>query len=237
MDTARHALLDLAREARGDVRADAATRELYAVDASLYRRVPVGALLAAHDDDLALAVDCCARHDIPLTMRGAGTSLAGQAVGRGLVVDCSRLRGVEVDPGSMTARVGPGVVLDDLNRAAAAHGLMFGPDVATGSRATLGGMIGNNSAGARSIVYGMTADNLVELDVVLADGTRTSLVKGGQAPAALEAARALATDQGFPALMRRVSGYALDRLVGPDPDWPAFLSGSEGTLAVLRSAV
>ncbi len=237
MDDARHALLELAREARGDVRADAATREIYAVDASLYRRVPVGALLAGHEDDLALAVDACARHDIPLTMRGAGTSLAGQAVGRGLVVDCSRLRGIEVDPGTMTARVGPGVVLDDLNRAAGAHGLMFGPDVATGSRATIGGMIGNNSAGARSIVYGMTADNLVELDVVLADGTRASLARGGHAPPALEAVRALATDAGFPALMRRVSGDALDRLTGPDPDWPAFLSGSEGTLAVLRSAV
>jgi FAD/FMN-containing dehydrogenase/Fe-S oxidoreductase len=237
VDNARHALLEIAREARGDVRADAATRELYAVDASLYRRVPVGAMLAGHSDDLSLAVDACTRHGIPLTMRGAGTSLAGQAVGRGLVVDCSRLCDIEVDPGSMTARVGPGAVLDDLNRAAAAHGLMFGPDVATGSRATLGGMIGNNSAGARSIVHGMTADNLVELDVVLADGTRASLRRGGPAPAALEAARAVATDAGFPELMRRVSGYALDRLVGPEPDWPAFLSGSEGTLAVLRQAV
>lgn len=237
MDPARQALLEMAREARGAVRGDAATRELYAVDASLYRRVPVGALLAAHADDLAVAVDACARHGIPLTMRGAGTSLAGQAVGRGLVVDCSRLHDIEVDAGSMTARVGPGAVLDDLNRAAAAHGLVFGPDVATSSRATLGGMIGNNSAGARSIVHGMTADNLVELDVVLADGTQAVLRRGGAAPAALEAARALATDRGFPSLMRRVSGYALDRLAGPEPDWPAFLSGSEGTLAVLREAV
>jgi FAD/FMN-containing dehydrogenase/Fe-S oxidoreductase len=237
MDPARQVLLELAREARGEVRGDAATRELYAVDASLYRRVPVGAMLAGSADDLDLAVHACARHGVPLTMRGAGTSLAGQAVGRGLVVDCSRLRGIEVDPGSMTARVGPGVVLDDLNRAAGAHGLMFGPDVATASRATLGGMIGNNSAGARSIVHGMTADNLVELDVVLADGTRAALRRGGPAPPALEAARELATDEGFPALMRRVSGYALDRLAGAQPDWPGFLSGSEGTLAVLREAV
>ncbi len=237
MDEPRKALRDLAREARGEVRGDAATRELYAVDASLYRRMPIGALLADSEDDLSLAVGTCRTHDIPLTMRGAGTSLAGQAVGTGLVVDCSRLRDIEVDSGSMTARVGPGVVLDDLNRAAAAHGLAFGPDVATANRATLGGMIGNNSAGARSLVHGMTADHLVELDVVLADGTRAALRRGGAAPPSLEAVRALATTDGFPALMRRVSGYALDRLTGPEPDWPAFLSGSEGTLAVVRSAV
>ena len=236
MDPTHHVLLDIAREAHGTVRGDRPTRELYAVDASLYRRVPVGALLAGHADDLDLAVDACARHGVPLTMRGAGTSLAGQSVGTGLVVDCSRLRGIEVDAASMTARVGPGAVLDDLNRAAAAHGLMFGPDVATASRATLGGMIGNNSAGARSVVHGMTADNLVELDIVLADGTRAAVRRGAPAPAALEAARALATDEGYPALMRRVSGYALDRLAGGEPDWPAFLSGSEGTLAVLRGA-
>jgi FAD/FMN-containing dehydrogenase/Fe-S oxidoreductase len=236
MDDAHHALLELAREARGDVRGDAPTRELYAVDASLYRRLPLGALLACGPDDLCLAVEVCARHGIPLTMRGAGTSLAGQAVGRGLVVDCSRLRDIEVDAGSMSARVGPGVVLDDLNRAAAGHGLAFGPDVATSSRATLGGMIGNNSAGARSLKYGMTADNLAELDVVLADGTRACLRAGGPAPPALDAVREIATDAGFPALMRRVSGYALDRLTGPAPDWPAFLAGSEGTLAVLREA-
>lgn len=233
----RHVLLEIAREARGDVRGDPATRELYAVDASLYRRVPVGALLAGHADDLDVAMEACARHRVPLTMRGAGTSLAGQSVGTGLVVDCSRLRQIEVDPVSMTARVGPGVVLDDLNRAAAGHGLMFGPDVATGSRATLGGMIGNNSAGARSVVHGMTADNLVELDVVLADSTRARVSRGSAAPPALQAVRDIATSAGFPSLMRRASGYALDRLAGPDPDWPAFLCGSEGTLAVVREAV
>ncbi len=236
MDEAHQALLELAREVRGDVRGDTATRELYAVDASLYRRQPIGALRAVCADDLALAVGACARHGLPLTMRGAGTSLAGQALGNGLIVDCSAMRSVEVDPGSRTARVAPGTVLDDLNRAAAAHGLMFGPDVATSSRATLGGMIGNNSAGARSVVHGMTADHLVELDVLLADGTRATLRRGSPAPTVLEEVRALATTEGFPDLMRRVSGYALDRLVGPDPDWPAFLSGSEGTLAVIVGA-
>ncbi|MSO43801.1 MAG: FAD-binding oxidoreductase [Thermoleophilia bacterium] len=236
MNDGRHLLLDLAREARGEVRGDTATRELYAVDASLYRRCPTAVLRAGHVDDLALAVDTCARHRVPLTMRGGGTSLAGQALGTGLVVDTSALRGIEVDPGSRTARVQPGVVLDDLNRAAAVHGLTFGPDVATSSRATLGGMIGNNSSGARSVVYGTTADHLVELDVVLANGTAALLRRGGPVPAPLTAARAFATADGFPSLMRRVSGYALDAIAGPDPDWPRLICGSEGTLAVLRSA-
>ncbi len=237
MNDPRGFLLKLAREAHGDVRGDTATRELYAVDASLYRRLPVGVLRAASLHDLDVVVALAAEHEMPLTMRGAGTSLAGQAVGRGLVVDCSGLSSVRIDPVERTARVQPGVVLDDLNRAAAAHGLAFGPDVATSSRATLGGMIGNNSAGARSVVHGMTADHLRALDVLLADGTRATLQRGGPVPARLRAVLPLATTDGYPALMRRVSGYALDSIVGPHPDWPRLIAGSEGTLAVLREAI
>ncbi|MEW6583208.1 MAG: FAD-binding protein, partial [Actinomycetota bacterium] len=128
MDVAR-TVAELTRTAAGEVRADAATRELYAADASLYRRVPAAALRAARVEDLAAAVDACRAGGVPLTMRGAGTSLAGQTVGRGLVVDCSALDAIHVDPESRTARVGPGAVLDRLNAAAAAHGLAFGPDV------------------------------------------------------------------------------------------------------------
>ena len=124
-------LLELGKETHGTVRADTATRELYAVDASLYRRVPVGALRAVRPSDLESAVAICAGHGVPLTMRGAGTSLAGQSVGRGLVVDTSALNAIEIRADEQTAVIAPGVVLDDLNRAAAAHGLMFGPDVAT----------------------------------------------------------------------------------------------------------
>lgn len=227
---------ELCRHVAGEVRDDPASRELYAADASLYRRVPAASLRAARDDDLDAAVAVCARLGVPLTMRGAGTSLAGQAVGTGLVVDCGSLAHVEIDPDRRVARVGPGVVLDRLNAAARPHGLMFGPDVATASRATLGGMIANNSAGARSVVHGLTADHVLALDVTLADGTRALLRRGAPAPAALEAARPLAGRFHPPDLLRRVSGYALDALAGPAPDWPRLLCGSEGTLAVTRSA-
>ena len=174
-------LQTLRRTAAGEVRADPATRELYAADASLYRRLPVGALRAVEIGDLEAAVAACREHGVPLTMRGAGTSLAGQTVGPGLVVDCSLLRGVTIDAAARTAHVEPGVVLEQLNAVSAAHGLIFGPDVATANRATLGGMIANNSAGARSVVYGLTADHVIELDVMLADGTRAGLRRGSAA--------------------------------------------------------
>jgi len=229
-------LQTLRRTTAGEARADAATRELYAADASLYRRLPVGALRAAEIGDLEAAVAACRDHGVSLTMRGAGTSLAGQAVGPGLVVDCSLLRAVTIDAAARTARVEPGVVLDQLNAAAAAHGLTFGPDVATANRATLGGMIANNSAGARSIAYGLTADHVIALDVVLADGTRTTLRRGSAAPPAFEAARPLGAHARPPRLLRRVSGYNLDALTGDEPDWPRVLCGSEGTLAVTVGA-
>ncbi len=229
-------LQTLRRTTAGEARSDPATRELYAADASLYRRLPVGALRAADVGDLEAAVAACGEHGVPLTMRGAGTSLAGQTVGPGLVVDCSLLRGISIDASARTARVEPGVVLDALNAAAAEHGLTFGPDVATANRATLGGMIANNSAGARSIAYGLTADHVIALDVVLADGTRATLRRGGPAPPALEAARSLADHSHAPQLLRRVSGYNLDALGGAEPDWPRVLCGSEGTLAVTTGA-
>lgn len=230
-------IAELGRTAIGAVRSDTATREMYATDASLYRRVPVGALRAHVADDIDAAVGACASHGVPLTMRGAGTSLAGQTVGSGLVVDCSALGAISIDPDAKTARVEPGAVLDRLNAAASAHGLFFGPDVATANRATLGGMIGNNSAGARSVVYGLTADHVVELDVVLADGTRATLRPGGAVPGVLEEARPLVAAARFPSLLRRVSGYNLDALTGDRPDWPRLVVGAEGTLCAIRSAV
>src|SRR5207248_5029685 len=124
---------------------------------------------------LVAAVQIAAEMQVSVVPRGGGTSLSGQSVGPGVVIDCSKYlnRILDLDPAGRTVRVQPGVVLDELNRAAAAHGLWFGPDVATASRANLGGMIGNNSAGARSIVYGKTSDHVRRLGVILADGTRT----------------------------------------------------------------
>jgi FAD/FMN-containing dehydrogenase/Fe-S oxidoreductase len=227
---------ELRREAAGEVRSDPAGRELYASDASLYRRLPAAALRARDADDLDAAVAACGAHGVPLTMRGGGTSLCGQSIGTGLVVDCGSLDRIAIDPDRRIARVGPGVVLDRLNAAAAAHGLAFGPDVASGSRATLGGMMANNGAGARSVVHGLTADHVLALEVTLADGTRATLRRGAPAPPALERARPLAEAFRPPALLRRVSGYNLDALAGPEPDWPRLICGSEGTLAVIREA-
>ena len=173
---------------------------------------------------------------VPITMRGAGTSLAGQAVGVGLVVDTSALDRCAIDPDNRSAWVDPGVVLDDLNRAASVHGLMFGPDVATANRATLGGMISNNSAGARSIVCGLTADHVRELEVVLADGTRARLRRGSPPPPQLAACQRLGAQWSGPTLLRRVSGYNIDALAGADPDWPRVICGSEGTLALITGA-
>src|SRR5207248_4739690 len=123
---------------------------------------------------LVAAVQIAAEMQVSVVPRGGGTSLSGQSVGPGVVIDCSKYlnRILDLDPAGRTVRVQPGVVLDELNRAAAAHGLWFGPDVSTASRANLGGMIGNNSAGSRSIVYGKTSDHVRRLGVVLADGSR-----------------------------------------------------------------
>jgi FAD/FMN-containing dehydrogenase/Fe-S oxidoreductase len=223
-------------ELAGTIRADTATCELYATDASLYRRRPRAVLRAGAPADLEAAMRIAGELGVPITMRGAGTSLAGQSVGVGLIVDTGALATCAIDPEARTARVGPGLVLDDLNRAAGAHGLMFGPDVATANRATLGGMVSNNSAGARSIVYGLTADHVAALEVILADGSRATLRRGSPAPAALAACRPLGAEWSGPTLLRRVSGYNLDALADDDPDWPRVICGSEGTLALIGAA-
>src|SRR5438067_961024 len=163
----------LRKHTSGEVRFDDTSCHLYATDASHYQIHPLGVAIPKTPDDLAATVQIAADLGVPITARGAGTSLTGQSIGPGLVIDCSKYLSAvgEVDVTGRRVRVQPGVVLDHLNRELARFGLIFGPDVATANRATLGGMLGNNSAGARSVVYGQTVDHVVSLRAVLSDGT------------------------------------------------------------------
>ncbi|WP_091800756.1 FAD-binding and (Fe-S)-binding domain-containing protein [Prauserella marina] len=226
------------------------------MDASNYRHVPLAVVFPRDTDDLAAVVRLCAEHGVGITARGAGTSIAGQALGDGIVIDHSRYlnRILDIDPDARTARVQPGVVLDTLRAAAAEHGLTFGPDPSTHSRCTIGGMLGNDSCGSHSVAWGRTADNVVSLDVLTADGTRLTVGGpesdiGGQRPREDRAADIddrlgeLVADNlallrtGFPDLPRRVSGYALDRLLPENGfDVVRALVGTEGTCALITEA-
>src|SRR5436309_9770199 len=157
----------LRRHIAGEVRFDDTSRKIYSTDASIYQIEPLGVVIPKSADDIHATVQVCAEMHIPITARGGGTSLSGQSIGPGVVLDCSKYLNqvLDIDPVGRTARIQPGVVLDQFNRALAAHGLQFGPDVATASRANLGGMIGNNSAGSHSIVYGKTIDHIRRLRV------------------------------------------------------------------------
>ncbi|MDQ0794729.1 FAD-binding and (Fe-S)-binding domain-containing protein [Streptomyces sp. B1I3] len=239
-DLARH----LTAAVRGDVDFSRTARALTTMDASNYRRVPRGVVAPRDAADVAAALRVCREHSVPVVPRGGGTSIAGQATGTGVVLDFTRYmrRIVGLDPGGRTAVVQPGVVLDDLRAAAAPHGLTFGPDPSTHSRCTLGGMIGNNSCGSHSVAWGTTADNVHGLRVLrYGDGTALDLGRGltGAPPGVREFAdthRALLRT-GFPALPRRISGYALDALLPEHGgDLARALCGSEGTLAVVTEA-
>lgn len=166
-------LHELKKRFTGDVRLDPASKVLYSTDASVYQIEPLGVALPKTQDDLHAAVELAAKYRVPILPRGSGSSLAGQAVGDALILDCSRHLDaiIEINPETHSAVVEPGVVLSDLNRASAKHGLTFGPDPASAERATLGGVIGNNATGAHSILYGMSADHLLAADVIVSDGS------------------------------------------------------------------
>ncbi|MCK4871398.1 MAG: FAD-binding protein [Phycisphaerales bacterium] len=249
---------DLSHLIAGEVRFDPHNRGLYATDASLYQVEPIGVVIPRSTDEALAVVRYASDHDVPILPRGAGSSLAGQTVNRAVVIDfsphCRRV--LEVDTAGRSCWVEPGVVLDDLNDSLARQGagLLFGPDVATSAYACLGGMIGNNSSGARSIIYGRTVENLLALDVVLANGERVCFdAEAGRSNATagritrdvVDVVHRCADEirARFPTTGRRVNGYNLDLILdaiergGTDAvNLAHLLCGSEGTLAVTLRA-
>ncbi|MGQ7295644.1 FAD-binding and (Fe-S)-binding domain-containing protein [Quadrisphaera sp. KR29] len=245
-----------ARDGDGVVDASTRRRAEYTSDASNYRVVPQVVVFPRTADELGAVVDVARAQQVPLTLRGAGTSVAGNACGPGIVVDTSvhLNRVLELDPASQTALVEPGIVLDALQGHARQHGLRFGPDPSTHARCTVGGMIGNDACGSHALAYGRTSANVLELDVVDGLGRRWSTT--APPPELVStlsgiAARNLALLRTqFATFGRQVSGYALETLLpehgGPTGDGgrgdatgsnlARLLTGSEGTLAVLTSA-
>jgi FAD/FMN-containing dehydrogenase/Fe-S oxidoreductase len=247
-----------------DVRSDRVSRALYASDASVYQIVPLMIAFPATAEDVSAAIQVCSRFAVPITARGGGTSQAGQPIGPGVILDCSKHlnRVLEINAGERWVRVEPGCILDELNLALAPHRLLFAPDVSTSNRATIGGMIANNSCGARSVLYGKTIDHVIELKTVLSDGSLVHLgpltelqVEAKYAQADREGAcyrviRRLAgehaeeIDRRFPKILRRVGGYNLDEFVDERVRSPGgfrfnlarLLVGSEGTLGVTVEA-
>ncbi len=249
---------DLEASIDGEVRFDRISRVLYSTDASVYQIEPTGVVVVRNRDDVLRTIEIARRHGVSITARGGGTSQAGQAIGSGLQLDTARFfnRVLEVDPAERWARIEPGIVLDELNAHLAPHRLRFAPDISTANRATVGGMISNNSSGARSVLYGKTIDHVLDLHVALSDGSVAHLRP--LAPDELEAACAADTlegacyrtirrlgpahadeiDRRYPKILRRVGGYNLDRFT--DPARPFNLAelivGSEGTLGTVVEA-
>jgi FAD/FMN-containing dehydrogenase/Fe-S oxidoreductase len=250
-------VVELLNEVRGEVRFDAGTRAAYSTDASNYRQVPIGVVVPRDTDDVIAAVAVCRAHDVPIVSRGGGTSLAGQTCNVAVVLDHAKFHNdlIELNPDEGWARVRPGLVLDELRTAAEAHHLTFGPDPATHSHCTLGGMIGNNSCGVHSVMAGKTVDNVLGLEVLTYDGTRLRVGPTGDEELTRRSAlpgrvgelyrgmRRIRDDhsdairQRFPDIPRRVSGYNLDQLLPEHGfDVARALVGSEATLVTVLEA-
>src|SRR5512142_681844 len=255
---------ELRKHFTGDIRNDAASRILYSTDASIYQLEPLGVVLPRTQDDLQACLELAAKYRLPVVPRGSGSSLAGQAIGEAVIIDCSRWldKLVNINPEQHTATVEPGLVLQSLNRAAAKFGLQYGPDPASAERATLGGAIANNATGAHSILYGMSADHLVSTDVLMADGSLATL---GQQPVEhgpsrlhgtrLDEFRQAALDirrkdadlivQHYPRAWRNSAGYRLNYLLPwsatrparwPDESYPAIKPGTINLAALLAGS-
>ena len=248
----------LSRQHSGEVRFDKLSRALYSTDASVYQIEPLGVVIPKSAEAVTRAVEIAARHGVPITPRGGGTSQAGQSIGAGIVLDTSKHlnRVLEINPDQRWARVEPGVVLDELNAALKQYNLRFAPDVSSASRATVGGMMANNSSGARSVIYGKTIDHVIEQGVILSDGgfARFKPIDGHayglaimgdsiearayRAIPELGLKHAAEIERRFPKVLRRVGGYNLDAFAGDK--WPIDLTrimvGSEGTLGFIVDA-
>ena len=223
----------LANHIEGEVRFDLYSKVLYSTDASIYQIEPIGVVIPQHKKDVLKTIQIAYDRNVPILARGGGTSLAGQAVGEAIIIDMSKFMDaiIEVNVEERWARVQPGVVLDELNHNLKPHNLMFAPDVSTSSQATIGGMIGNNSAGAHSLIYGKTIDHVISLDLILSDGEeitaepisldQLAAKKQGNSREShiyreicrVAADNAQEIRDCFPRILRRVSGYNLDEFI------------------------
>lgn len=248
---------ELRKRVEGDILFDRYSRLLYSTDASIYQIEPIGVVVPRHKADVQAVIEIANKLNVTVLPRGGGTSLAGQTVGHSIVLDFSKYMQnvLEVNKEELWCRVQPGLVQDELNAYVRGMGLQFGPDTSTSNRATIGGMIGNNSAGAHSLTYGKTLDHVIELTVLLADGSEAVLkdvsaeavqtfsrVDSIEGRAYREVLRLTQQHKNeildrYPKIMRRVSGYNLDEFVKPQPfNLSRMLVGSEGTLATVVEA-
>ena len=251
--TAEEVAVALRRSGIVEVDSSARRRAEYSSDASNYRLIPTAVVFPRDRDEVAAALEVCREMGVPLVPRGGGTSIAGNAVSSGVLLDFSRHmnRVVSLDPVAATAVVQPGVILDDLQAAAAPYGLRFGPDPSTHARCTMGGMIGNNACGSRALGYGRTVDNVIDLDLLLADGRmftasrndRRDLAASGQESALLSTLNTLVRNNlglirtEFGRFSRQISGYSLQHLLPENGmNLARMLVGTEGSLAVIEAA-
>ncbi|MDP9254797.1 MAG: FAD-binding oxidoreductase, partial [Verrucomicrobiota bacterium] len=229
-----------------EVAFDNLTRQLYATDASIYQIEPMGVAFPRSAQQAGAVIQASIDAGVSIIPRGAGTSLSGGAIGDGLIVEFSRYNRqiIDLDLEKRTVHVRAGVILDQLNSFLKPHGFCFGPDVATSARATLGGMIANNSSGARVPVYGTTADHVVSLEIVLADGRIEEIgpahdslrLERDKIEHLIRAHTREISERMPPGLLKRWPGYALERFLRAPSNLNEILTGSEGTLAAIFSA-